>query len=125
MPSRTRLLRALDDLIFHIAVRHVTPPDQDVGLIENRLRETMLRLVERGCPHLNIRRLAQESGDRLVHALRINLRDPGVLLLVAKLAPNRNMNRIRHTNFLFQVCPFVYFTQSETNCICLRLVVKI
>ncbi len=38
------LIHAVDNLILHVAVRHVAPPDQHVGVVQHLLRQAVLRL---------------------------------------------------------------------------------
>ena len=48
MPSRTRFWHARDDLVFHLAVRHVPPPGEDVGFGEDCFGQAVFWLIEGG-----------------------------------------------------------------------------
>ena len=83
------LVHVFDDRVVDFLVGHVAPPDHDVGGVEDVIGEAVLRLVERGGADLEIARaLAQVRGDRLVHALRVDLGDDRVVLLVPEFVPD-------------------------------------
>ena len=77
MPGQHVPVHPLDDLVGHLGVGGVPPPDQHVGAGEHLLGEPVLGLVERG--RADDRRIAEvlldALGDRRVHALRVDLRD--------------------------------------------------
>ncbi|OPZ34905.1 MAG: hypothetical protein BWY99_02393 [Synergistetes bacterium ADurb.BinA166] len=63
------------DLVLHLAVGHVAPPDQDVRPRENLGRQAVLRLVERRGRRGDPRLLPEVVRDDRVHPLRVDLPD--------------------------------------------------
>ena len=59
MPSSTRLLHAIDDLVLDALVGRMAPPGQHVGLGQHFVRQPVLRLLERGDARLH--RVAQAA----------------------------------------------------------------
>ena len=88
IPSRTRRLDALDDLVTHLGVGDVPPPCQHVGLGKDVISQAMVRFVERGRAHLEPR-VAQSLGDGGVDAVRIDRRDRRVASLLAVFGSRR------------------------------------
>ena len=68
------------------------PPGENIGLIEDLIRETMLGFVERSGAHHEIPLLLKGRGDRLMHALRVERGDPRIFLFVTKFTPDRDAN---------------------------------
>ena len=93
------LFGALDNFVLNVPMGHMPPPQEHIRLIKNGLAETVLRLVESRRAHLETGFLPKEGCDRLVHALRIDRGNLVTLFFMAKLAPNGNVKRSRHTNF--------------------------
>ena len=48
------LLHAVDQPVAHLFVRHVTPPEQHVGVVQQRIRQALVRIVERAAADLEI-----------------------------------------------------------------------
>ena len=46
MPSSTRLLNAVDNLVADFTVRFVAPPDQHIGVVEDVLGQAVIRFIE-------------------------------------------------------------------------------
>jgi hypothetical protein len=80
------------ELVVHLGVRRVAPPGQDVGRLEDVVRQPLLRLVEDGGADVDtfaeVR--ADGVGDGPVHTGRVALGDVGLGLLVPALAPHRH-----------------------------------
>ena len=74
------VLYAHRDLVQHLVVRHVAPPDQHVGVVQHFLCKAVFGLIQRGGAHLYVLLGAQKIGDCAVYALGIDL---GYALLVA------------------------------------------
>ena len=89
-----------DDGILDVAVGHVTPPDEDIGVGEDGVGETVFGLVEPGGAHGEVGVRAKETGDGFVHALRVEGGDLGVLFLVAEFAPDGDAVGWVHTSFM-------------------------
>ena len=87
---------ALADLGHHLVgnllVRHVSPPEQDVGVVQDLVRQAVLGLVQRGGAHGHVLVLGKEVGDGAVDAVGVDGRNLGHLLFVAELVPNSNAN---------------------------------
>ena len=87
---------ALADLGYHLVgnllVRHVSPPEQDVGVVQDLVRQAVLGLVQRGGAHGHVLVLGKEVGDGAVDAVGVDGRNLGHLLFVAELVPNSNAN---------------------------------
>ena len=81
-------LDTIDDGVGHLAVGHVSPPDQDIRVFQPLLAQTVSRLVEPGRADGQLHIPAQERRDRLVHAVGIKSGNRGILFFVAKLAPD-------------------------------------
>src|SRR5215207_10097297 len=86
------LLHPLDHLVGHVLMRHVTPPDQHVGACEDLVGQSVLGLVEGGRPDREpvAEVLLDAFLDRGVHAVRVELGDPLVAVLVPVLAPDED-----------------------------------
>ena len=91
-PAEDRVLHAVDDRVVDLVVGDVAPPEQHVGGVDDLLRQAVLRLLERRRGHLRVpaEQLAQAGGDRLVHAVRVDLPHLRVAALVDVLAPHRD-----------------------------------
>ena len=83
---------AFDDLVGHLAVRGMPPPDQDVQVVEHLLGETVLGLVQGGGPHPGplAQVLGDAGGDGGVHALGIDGGHVRFDLLVPVLPPHED-----------------------------------
>src|SRR5699024_4614788 len=84
------LLHPLGDLVGDLAVGHVPPPGEDVGLREHLLREAVLGVVQEGDAGGDSVPVVGDDAvaDRRVHAVGIELAHARVTLLVAVLAPD-------------------------------------
>ena len=74
-------LHPVHDLVAHLGVGGVPPPHQHVGVGQHLLGQAVVRLVQRGGPHLQSR-LAPQIGDLLVNPLRIDATHEVVVPLV-------------------------------------------
>ena len=86
------LLHAVHDFVLDLAVGHVAPPVQDVGVVEHLLGQPVLGLVQRGVTGLKAARLLQRRADGAVQAVGINFLDALVRFLVPKLVPQSSAN---------------------------------
>jgi hypothetical protein len=77
---------------------HVSPPNQDVRLIENTLSQTMLRFVKRCGTHGHTSGTKVFSDDD-VHSFRIDFRNFFIALLVTKFIPNSDPNCLAHLGY--------------------------
>ena len=89
------LLHAVHDLVLHLAVRHMAPPGQHVGVEQHFLGQPMLGLVQRSSLDVEAL-LAQRIGDHNMHAVGIDGLHLRVVLFVAKLAPHGYTQWICH-----------------------------
>ena len=81
------LLHPVDDGVVDLGVRHMAPPGQDVGRIEDRLAQAMLRLVQCGGRGF-VAAFAQTGGEAGVDAVGIDLRHRRMQPFMAELVPN-------------------------------------
>jgi len=92
--------------IRHLAVCHVTPPDEDIGFGQHIVCQPVFRHVQgrRGCFHVWL--FSQEGSDGPMNALRIDSRDGGVILFVAEFVPDGDLDDfLAHgTSFLPDIC---------------------
>ena len=77
-------LDAVDQAVVNLVVGAVTPPHQHVRVVQQLVRKTLIRLVQRDRADLQVvgRQLVLQ---RVVDALRVELTDVGALLVVALL----------------------------------------
>ena len=81
-----------DNLVRDVAMGCVTPPKQDIGVGQTCLGQAMFGLLQsrgRGIDSIG----PQASGNRLVHALGIDIGHNFVCLFVDVLAPHNCSNR--------------------------------
>ena len=78
----------LDKRVVHFAVRHVAPPDEDVGRVQHRVRQALIRVVEGGERHVDVAAFGERLADDGVDAVRIDLADPLLGLFVAEFIPD-------------------------------------
>lgn len=83
-----------NDFVRHLAVCHMAPPKKHIGTVQNRLRQSMLRFIQRGRFDYKRRVVSKDSCDDFVDTVRINSLNGLMLLLVAKFIPNRDANRL-------------------------------
>ena len=77
------------NLIGHLVVRHVSPPDEHVGLIENLLRDAAVFILQGRRAHGEVLFLAEEFRDRPVDALGVDGGDGFLAALMLILVPNK------------------------------------
>src|SRR5712691_3244598 len=92
------LLHTVYDVIFHFVVKHVSPPGQNIGLVQHALTETVIWLVKR-CRTDDKATFAQRARDYIVYPIRVNLLHFFVSLLVSVFIPYSNAQRISHHFF--------------------------
>ncbi|GAB1361854.1 hypothetical protein MASR1M32_10900 [Rhodobacter sp.] len=78
----------LDNLVAHVAMGGMAPPDQDIGVVQPARRQAVIGLVQRRCGGRDAPGGVQRIGDALVHAGGVDAADGGGLLLVDVLAPD-------------------------------------
>ena len=94
-------LDAVHDLVADLAVGHVAPPGEHIGLGQHLLGQPMLRFVEGSGAHLETGLSGQRLGDHGVHAIRVHLgRLAAFMPLVAELIPDGNANALTHLQLL-------------------------
>ena len=88
-------LNPLNDLVLHLGVRGVTPPDQNVCLQEARLRQTMFRFLQGGgtCRQIAGR---ETFRDAVVHSVRVDFSNGLRPLFMNIFAPDHDSD-IAHT----------------------------
>lgn len=90
-PGQHALLHPVDDRVLNLVMRHVTPPGQNVGAVEQVLRQALVRIINRAA--LNEKAAIREaSGDSTVHAVRVDPGNRRVILLVPAFVPDRQAN---------------------------------
>jgi hypothetical protein len=80
-----------DDLIVNLAVSHMAPPDQHIGISQHLIGQPVLRLIQRGGLHIVVG--LKEVGDGHVDAIGIDIFHHIVDPLMSELIPNRNFDR--------------------------------
>ena len=94
------LLHARYNFVGDLVMRHVSPPDKYVGILEYFPGKTVFRLVK-GCgAYLYIFLFAQGRRDGLVNALGIDLRDLGGCAFVTKFVPDGDSNGCHRKSLL-------------------------
>ena len=90
MPCSTRCFTRSEDLVAYLAVAHVAPRGEHVGLSQDLFGQAVLGLVERGHPHHGPvpQVLGYTRGNRGVHAVWVQLLDRLVPLFVKVLPPH-------------------------------------
>ena len=70
----------------------VRPPDEDIRVLQNLIRQTVFRLVHGGGPHVQIRFLAEEYGQISVNSLWEQRRHIFIFRLTQIFVPNCHPN---------------------------------
>lgn len=98
MPSSTRRCTRATISFSTLSCARVSPPQEDVGLREDRLRQPVLGLFERGGAERNrvAEQLPQSGCQRPVNTVGIDLLDGRILLLVDVLVPDGDADRVAH-----------------------------
>ena len=88
------LLNAIHQAIVNLIVGCVSPPKQYVRRIEPLFGQPLVGLIQRRSRNVEDfrQKLIEPISDGLVNAVRINLRDFGLILFVNEFVPNRNVN---------------------------------
>src|SRR3954469_5371649 len=84
---------AIDDLVGHLVVRDMAPPDEDIGLGEDGGGQALIRLVEGGRPHEEPVLLAKACSDGSVDPVRVDGSDGIVRPVLPGLVPDRHPDR--------------------------------
>jgi hypothetical protein len=84
---QNRFLDAVDYLVGHAVVAHMSPPDKHVGIVEDLLSKAAFLVVERCGADGNIVAF-KEIGDGLVNALGVDGSYLFVILFVVKFVPD-------------------------------------
>ncbi|MNN23667.1 hypothetical protein D3C81_1370720 [compost metagenome] len=84
-------MHAIHDFIPHFIMRHMSPPDQDIGVLQYFFRQAMLRFVQSRCLHLELV-FAQELRQLPMDALRIHVLNGLVCFLMPKFVPYGYLN---------------------------------
>src|SRR5258706_1355664 len=91
--SQNAMLNALNRRIRYVIVIHVTPPEEDIGVIDAFFRAPLLRVVEGGSRDGEFREFLEVSGNRPLHAVGIDLGHLGIQLFVPPFVPNEHPDR--------------------------------
>ena len=78
-------------LVAYFTVRHVSPPDQDIGVFQHLIRQTLVGIVESGKRHLHILVFVKKTFDYGVQTVGINCFYRVLGLFVAELVPDYNV----------------------------------
>ena len=92
-------LDPVDDLVADLSVGAVPPPEQNVGIVEHFLGETMIRLFQRCRPNFKIPFRVQEIRNRLMDSFRIDRLYSGTFLLVPELVPYCDPDFFAHDSY--------------------------
>ena len=77
----------LHDGVRHVPVTHMPPPEEDVGVVEDFVRQAAFGVVEGGGADL-VARVAQKGRDRLMDAVRVDRLDGGIGFFVREFVPD-------------------------------------
>ena len=95
-PLLDPLQHLTDDVVAHLGVGAVAPPDQHVGGLDHLVGEPVLRFVERGEADGEVVR-RDPFGDGGVKPVRIDRFDPFILLFVTEFIPDGDID-LAHRN---------------------------
>ena len=83
-------LDLLDQLVVDFAVCHVAPPEQDVGVFQNVIRQTLIGIVESGEADLEVLILIEECLDGGVQTVGVDGLDIFFRFFVTEFIPYCN-----------------------------------
>jgi hypothetical protein len=86
--------------IVYLSVSHMSPPDENVGIVKHLVGKALIGIVEGGEGDL-IAGLGEELTDASVNAVGIYGLDGLLGLFVAELVPNRDADLSFHSEFPF------------------------
>jgi hypothetical protein len=92
------LMHAIDNLVRNLAVGHVSPPHEDIGIGDHLLSQPMFRLIQRRCLRFDAVDGVQSLGDCAVDSDRIRFPDVLVLDFVTILVPDCDANWCCHAD---------------------------
>ena len=80
-----------DQLVRHLMVCHMSPPEQHIGGVQHLVGQTLLRIVQRRQTDVQSRICLKEGLDASVDAVRVDVPAGRFLPFVAVLIPNGNV----------------------------------
>src|SRR5437773_3761144 len=87
---------ALDDFVLHFPMRGVPPPNEYVGIFQNVFGQSVLRILQRGCAHVELVVLGNAIGDGHVHSFRIDFVHKWVLAFMHVFTPDGDPKAFCH-----------------------------
>ena len=99
------LLDSLNQRIINIAVCHMTPPHEDIGVVQNIIRQTLIGIVKSRETYFQIIMLIEEILNTAMDTLGVNFTDEFLGFFVSVFVPDRYANFICHCIYL----SFPYF----------------
>lgn len=66
------ILNLIYNCVGYLIVSHMTPPDQNVGVVQNIIGQTVLRIIQTCQAAFDVIIFAQELGNCCMQAVRIN-----------------------------------------------------
>ena len=102
----------LSEFVLDFSVAHMTPPEEDVGVAQEGVRETLIRVVERYGADFHVGILVEEFLDGAVDAVRVHRLRGGVRFFVAAFVPYCYFDLLSHDfftsyhNVLFHIAAF-------------------
>src|SRR5712692_2053293 len=92
------LLHTVYDVILHFVVKDMSPPDQNIGLVQYVLAETVIWFVKSSRAD-DKAAFPQCARDHIVHPVRVNLLHFVMSLFVSVFIPYGNAQRTSHYFF--------------------------
>ena len=86
------------NIVAHIAMGHMAPPNHHIGVGQHVVGQTVLRLIQRGGANLQVCIRTQTLSDRLVHPVWVYIGHFFVRLFVSVFVPNGHANWVSHSS---------------------------
>jgi hypothetical protein len=85
--------------IVHFTVSSVTPPYQNVGVVQHFVRQTLIRIVQSGQSDFQILAFGEKLTDYGVKTVGVDSPDSFAFLFVTEFVPDHNVQFLcRHDN---------------------------
>ena len=95
-PFEHPALYPVDELVAHLVVGDMAPPDQHIGLGQGRLAQPLLRVVEGDHLGVDIALRPQALDERRTDSVRVDLLNGLVAFFVLAFVPDQHLKRVLH-----------------------------
>ena len=95
MPSQTRFCTRSTMASLDLAMAHVAPPEQHIGIFQALLGQAMFRHVQRGGFKGDVRGAVEGLGNGAVNSLRVEFGHQRIGFFVLVLVPDQGADRHR------------------------------